>query len=52
MMFIIPTHDSQSTLPSISLFLSFVENNPLAEKVLSVSTEKALSDVGLVVIKA
>jgi len=47
MVFIIPTHDNQSTLSFFSLFLSFVTNSPVAEKALSGST-----DLGLIVIKA
>ena len=47
MMFIILTPENQSTLLSFSLFLSFVKNGSVAEKVLSGST-----DVGLIVIKA
>jgi len=47
MIFIILTPDSQSTLSSFSLFLSFVTNSPVAKKALSGST-----DLGLVVIKA
>jgi len=35
MMFIILTHDNQSTLSSFSLFLSFATNSPVAEKALS-----------------
>jgi len=46
-MFIILTHDNQSTLSSFSLFLSFVINRPVAEKALSGSI-----DLGLIVIKA
>jgi len=42
MMFIILTPENQSTLLSFSLFLSFVKNGSVAEKVLSGST-----DVGL-----
>jgi len=47
MMFIILTHDKQSTLSSFSLFLSFVTNSPVAEKALSVST-----NLGFIVVKA
>jgi len=47
MMFIILTHDNQSTLSSFSLFLSFATNNPMAQKALSGST-----DLCLIVIKA
>jgi len=47
MMFILLTHDNQSTLSSFSLFLSFVTNSPVAEKAHSGSTE-----LGLTVIKA
>jgi len=47
MMFIILTHDNQSTLSLFGLFLSFATNSPVAEKALSGST-----DVGLMVIKA
>jgi len=47
MIFIILMHDDQSTLSSFSLFLSFVTNSPVSEKVLSGST-----DLGLIVIKA
>jgi len=39
MMFIILTHDNQSTLLSFSLFLSFVTNSPVAEKALSGSND-------------
>jgi len=46
MMFVILTHDSQSTLSSFSLFLSFATNSLVAEKALSVFT-----DLGLIVIK-
>jgi len=46
-MFIILTHDSQSTLSSFSLFLSFATNSAVAEKALSGSI-----DLGLIVIKA
>jgi len=46
-MFIILTHDNQSTLSSFVLFLSFLTNNSVAEKSLFDST-----DVGLIVIKA
>jgi len=45
-MFIILTHDSQSTLSSFSLVLSFATNSPVAEKALSGST-----DLGLIVTK-
>jgi len=38
MMFVILTHDSQSTLSSFSLFLSFATNTTVAEKALSGST--------------
>jgi len=47
MIFVILTHDNQSTLSSFSLFLSFVINIPVTEKALSDST-----DLGLIVIKA
>ena len=47
MMFIILTHDNQSTLSLFSLFLSFVTNSPVAEKALSGSTH-----LGLIAIKA
>jgi len=47
MMFIILTHDNQSTLSSFRLFLSFVTNSPVAEKGLSGST-----DLDVIVIKA
>jgi len=47
MMFIMLTHDNQSTLSSFSLFLSFVSNSTVAGKTLSGST-----DLGLIVIKA
>ena len=47
MMFILLTHDNQSTLSSFILFLSFATNSPVAEKALSGSTE-----LGLIVIKA
>jgi len=47
MMYIILTHDNQSTLSSFSLFLSFVTNSPVAEKALS-----GASELGLIVIKA
>jgi len=47
MMFIILTHDNQGTLSSFSLFLSFVSNSPVAEKILSGSI-----DLGLIVSKA
>jgi len=47
MVFIILTHDNQSTLSLFSLFLSFVTNSPVSEKALSGST-----DLGLIVIKA
>ena len=47
MMFIILTHDNQSTLSSFGLFLSFATNSPVAEKALPGST-----DLGLIVIKA
>jgi len=47
MIFIILTHDNQSTVSSFSLFLSFVANTPVAEKGLSGST-----DLGVIVIKA
>jgi len=47
MMFIILTHDNQSTLSSFSLFLSFVTNSPVAEKAHSDS-----NDLGLIVFKA
>jgi len=47
MVFIIPTHDNQSTLSLFGLFLSFVTNSPVAEKALSGST-----DLRLIVIKA
>jgi len=46
-MFIILTHDNQSIFSSFSLFLSFVTNNHVTEKVLSGST-----DLVLIVIKA
>jgi len=46
-MFIILTHDNQSTLLSFSLFLSFVTNSCVAENMLSGST-----DVGFLVSKA
>jgi len=46
-MFMILTHDNQSTRSSFSLFQSFVTNSPVAEKALSGST-----DLGLIVIKA
>jgi len=46
-MFILLTHDNQSTLSSFSLFLRFVTHSPVAEKALSGST-----DLGLTVIKA
>jgi len=46
-MFIILTHDYQSTLSLFSLFLSFVANSPVAEKALSGSI-----DFGLIAIKA
>jgi len=46
-MFIILTHDNQSTFSSFSLILSFVTNNHVAEKVLSGST-----DLVLIVIKS
>jgi len=39
MMCIILTYDNQSTLLSFSLFLSFVTSSPVAEKVLSGSTD-------------
>jgi len=39
MMFVILTHDNQSTLLSFSLFLSFVTNSPVAEKAFSGSTD-------------
>jgi len=42
MMFIILTHDNQSTLSSFSLFLSFVTNSSVTKKALSGSIEKAL----------
>jgi len=45
--FIILTHDNQSTLSSFSLFPSFVTNSPVAEKALSGSI-----DLGLILIKA
>jgi len=35
MMFVILTHDNQSTLLSLSLFLSFVTNSTMAEIALS-----------------
>jgi len=47
MMFIILTVDNQSTLSSVSMFLSFVTNSPVAEKALSGSI-----DLGLIAIKA
>jgi len=47
MMFIILTHDNHSALLSFSLFLSFVTNSPVAEKVLP-----GFTDLGLIVIKA
>jgi len=47
MMFTILTVDNQSTLSSVSLFLSFVTNSPVAEKSLSGSI-----DLGLIAIKA
>jgi len=47
MMFMILTHDNQSTLSSFSLFRIFVTNSLVAEKALSGST-----DLGLIVIKA
>ena len=43
-MFIVLTYDNQSTLSSFSLFLNFVTNSPVGEKVLSGST-----DLGLIV---
>jgi len=46
-MYTIPTDDNQSKLSSFSLFLSFMTNNPVAEKALSGST-----DLGLIVSKA
>jgi len=47
MMCITLTHDTQSTLPSFSLFLSFATNSLVAEKAHSGST-----DLGVIVIKA
>jgi len=47
MMFILLTHDNQSTLSSFSQFLKFATNSPVTEKVLSDSI-----DLGLIVIKA
>jgi len=46
MMFIILTPDSQSTLPSFSLFLIFATSSPVAEKALFGSI-----NLGLIVIK-
>jgi len=46
-MFIILTHDNQSTLSSFSLFLSYVTNSPVVERALCGST-----DLGLLAIKA
>ena len=47
MMFILLTHDNQSTLSLFSQFLKFATNSPVAEKALSDSI-----DLGLIVIKA
>jgi len=38
-MFVILTHENQSTLSSFSLFLSFVANSPVADKASSGSTD-------------
>jgi len=44
-MFIILTHDNQSTLSSFSLFLSFVTNCPVAEKALSGSNSLGVIEI-------
>jgi len=43
MMFIILTHENQSTFSSFSLFLSFGTNRTVAEKALSGSMKELLS---------